>query len=105
MTERRYVVTAFGGVNASGERREAWHEYQGAAENDIRERLGVEKLHVKARSSGYVSDDGKEMMRHPDGSQWRRYAYYDFYRVPASHPDHDRSGGFKISFMERVGPD
>lgn len=103
-TQTTYLVTAFGGVNASADRQEVWHRHQGAAENDVRRRLGVKKLHVKARSSGYVTDLEDTVIRDPEGTEWHRYAYYDFYRVSASGRDYDRSGGFKISFLERELP-
>jgi hypothetical protein len=99
-SERAYVVAAYGGKNTSGDPNAVWYRNQSQAEADLKRRLGVKRLHQRARDDGGAAHEHKA--RRPDGSEWRCVYSRYFSAVPASHADYGRSGGFRFCWMERV---
>ena len=99
----RYLVISFGGLHSTGDPRPVWHVREGHADQDIKRRLGVRRLHRKARRSGSDVVAG-EHTRIYEGEAWSTLWAEDFKAVPASHPDFARAGGFTLYTMYRMLP-
>jgi hypothetical protein len=83
-----------------GEPRPAWHYRYQHAVNDLKARLGLERLHRVARVTRYDIAPS-EQVRTLEGGEYRSVVAEDFALKPKSHPEHASSGVVTIYHMHR----
>ncbi len=96
----KYLVISHGGLHSTGDPSEAWFPTLRQAEDEVRWRLGVKKLHKKGRGIQGAYFPSPRVWTH-DGCQWTALHAYTFKAVTASHPDFARSGGITLYTVER----
>lgn len=95
----KYLVISHGGLHSTGAPSEKWFPTLRLAEDEVRRRLGVKKLHKKGRGIEGAYLPSPRIWTH-EGFQWTALHAYMFRAVPASHPDFARSGGITLYTME-----
>jgi hypothetical protein len=79
-----------------------WFHRPEDAREDVKRRLGVERLHDGKRFDAYERPLEESAQTH-EGHEWRCVSYIN-YGLPPSHPDHGRSGGVRVYTMDREMP-
>jgi len=101
--QNRFIVISFGPRGLTGKPNEKWFNTLADAQDEVRRRLQVRRLHSRARIKGREFPGVRAWER--DGQTWHSVGVTDYRDVPQKHPDFDHSGGCRIHQVGTVTED
>lgn len=101
--QNRFVVISFGPRGLTGKPNEKWFDTLQDAQDEVRLRLQVRRLHSSARIQGREYPGDRAWQR--DCLTWRSIGVINYREVSQKHPEFEQSGGCRIHQVRTVTED